>query len=152
NPAKIFMGDSGALLLGLLMAASTSVVGGRADPSTPTLPGQSYFFFAPLLVPLFILGVPIIDTLFAIIRRASRRQGLTTADKGHLHHRLMNLGHGQRRSVLILWAWTALLSTVVLYPVLTGSDVSYIPVGAAAIGLGLFTVLRPQLHHHRSDS
>ena len=65
--------------------------------------GQTFFFLAPLFIPLFILGVPILDTLFAIVRRADAAQALATADKGHLHHRLMNLGHGQRRSVLILW-------------------------------------------------
>ena len=151
NPARIFMGDSGALLLGLLMAVSTSVVGGRSTPAGPTLPGQSYFFFAPLIVPILILGVPILDALFAIVRRASRRQGLATADKGHLHHRLMDLGHGQRRSVLILWCWTALLSTVVLYPVLTESNVSLIPFGAVALGLGLYTVLHPQLQRRRGE-
>ena len=107
HPARIFMGDCGALLLGLLMAASTMVVGGRTDQP---FSGQSYFFFAPLLIPLVILGVPIFDTVFAIVRRASKRKGVATADKDHLHHRLMRLGHGHRRSVLILWAWTALLS------------------------------------------
>ncbi len=63
NPARIFMGDGGALLLGLLMAVSTSVVGGRADPNTQRFVGQTYFFLAPLFIPLLILGVPIIDTL-----------------------------------------------------------------------------------------
>ena len=121
NPARIFMGDGGSLLLGLLLAVSTSVVGGRADPTTQAFAGQTYFFLAPLFIPLFILGVPILDTLFAIIRRARRGQGLATADKGHLHHRLMEMGHGQRRTVLILWGWTALLSAFVLYPVITGS-------------------------------
>ncbi len=151
NPARIFMGDSGALLLGLLMAVSTSVVGGRADPAAQSLPGQSYFFYAPLMVPILILGVPIFDVLFSVVRRASRRQGLATADKGHLHHRLMEMGHGQRRSVLILWLWTALLSAVVLYPVLTESDVSYIPIGAAAVALGLYTVLHPEIRRRRSN-
>ena len=99
NPAKIFMGDGGALLLGLLLAVSTSVVGGRADPNLQGYAGQTYFFLAPLFIPLFILGVPILDTLFAIVRRATRRQGVATADKRHLHHRLMEMGHGQRRSV-----------------------------------------------------
>ncbi len=150
NPARIFMGDGGALLLGLLMAVSTSVVGGRADPNPP-LPsvGQTYFFFAPLLIPLLILGVPILDTLWAILRRARSRQGVATADKRHLHHRLMEMGHGQRRSVMILWAWTALLSTMVLYPVFTGSGAGYIPVGAAMFGLILYTVLHPQLRRNR---
>ena len=150
NPAKIFMGDGGALMLGLLMAVSTSVVGGRADPNTQRFVGQTYFFLAPLFIPLFILGVPILDTLFAIIRRAARRQGVASADKGHLHHRLMEMGHGQRRSVLILWAWTALLSAFVLYPVFTGSGSSYIPVGAGMLVLVLYTVLHPQIRRRRT--
>ena len=149
NPAKIFMGDSGALLLGLLMATATSVVGGRSSPDQKFF-GQSYFFFAPLFIPLLILGVPIFDTLFTIVRRASRRQGLATADKGHLHHRLMNLGHGQRRSVLILWLWTALLSAFVLYPVYTNSGASLAVIGILALGLGLFTVLHPEARRTRA--
>lgn len=142
NPAKIFMGDGGALLLGALMAVSTSVVGGRAE-STQEFSGQTYFFFAPLFIPLFILGVPILDVLFAIVRRATSRQGLATADKGHLHHRLMNLGHGQRRSVLILWLWTALLSAFVLYPALTESESSTAPFVVIALVLALYTVFHP---------
>jgi len=149
NPARIFMGDGGALLLGLLLAVSTSVVGGRAE-EVQRYPGQTFFFLAPLFIPLFILGVPIIDTLFAIIRRARQGQGLATADKGHLHHRLMEMGHGQRRSVLILWGWTALLSAFVLYPVLTGSGVGYIPIGAGMLCLVLYTVLHPQIRRRRS--
>ncbi|CAN5400026.1 MraY family glycosyltransferase [soil metagenome] len=149
NPARIFMGDGGALLLGLLMAVSTSVVGGRADPNTQGFIGQSYFFLAPLLIPIVILGVPVFDTLFAIVRRAARRQGLASADKGHLHHRLMEMGHGQRRSVLILWAWTALLSAFVLYPVFTGSGLSYVPIGMLMLVLVLYTLLHPQIRRRR---
>jgi len=149
NPARIFMGDGGALLLGLLMAVSTSVVGGRAEETQRT-PGQTYFFLAPLFIPLFILGVPILDTLWAIIRRARHGQGVATADKGHLHHRLMEMGHGQRRSVLILWGWTALLSAFVLYPVLTDGDVAYVPIGAAMLVLALYTVLHPQIRAQRN--
>ncbi len=148
SPARIFMGDGGALLLGLLMAVSTSVVGGRAE-ATQRYPGQAYFFLAPLFIPLIILGVPILDTLWAILRRARQGQGVATADKGHLHHRLMEMGHGQRRSVLILWGWTALLSAFVLYPVLTGGSVAYVPIGAAMIVLALYTVLHPQIRAQR---
>jgi UDP-GlcNAc:undecaprenyl-phosphate GlcNAc-1-phosphate transferase len=150
NPARIFMGDGGALLLGLLMAVSTSVVGGRADPNAQRFIGQTYFFLAPLFIPLFILGVPILDTLFAILRRAVRRQGVASADKGHLHHRLIEMGHGQRRAVLILWTWTALLSAFVLYPVFTGSGVSYVPIGAAMLCLVLFTVFHPQIRARKN--
>lgn len=141
HPARIFMGDAGALLLGLLMAASTIMVGGRTSQS---FSGQAYFFFAPIFIPLVILGVPILDTLLAILRRASRRKGIASADKNHLHHRLMRLGHGQRRSVLILWAWTALLSGFVLYPTYNeGKGDALVPTGIAALGLMLYTALHP---------
>lgn len=147
HPARIFMGDGGAYLLGILMAASTIMVGGRTDAE---FSGQTFFFFAPLLIPLFILGVPIVDTLFAIVRRASKRQGVATADKDHLHHRLMRLGHGQRRSVLILWAWTALLSLFVLYPTYTGKGDAIVPIGVLALGLILYTLFHPGLREARA--
>lgn len=147
NPARIFMGDGGALMLGLLMAASTSVVGGRVEAP---FSGQTYFFFAPLFIPLVILGVPILDTLWAVVRRAYRRHGVATADKGHLHHRLMALGHGQRRSVLILWLWTALLSGFVLYPTYTGDGDAIVPIGIAGLGLALYTVLHPEARRARA--
>jgi UDP-GlcNAc:undecaprenyl-phosphate GlcNAc-1-phosphate transferase len=146
HPARIFMGDGGALLLGLLMAASTMVVGGRTDRS---FSGSSFFFFAPVLIPIVILGVPVVDTLFAIVRRARNRSGISTADKGHLHHRLMRLGHGHRRSVFILWAWTALLSAFVLYPVYSGSGNGVVPFGIAAILLLLYMFLHPGLRTRR---
>ncbi len=141
HPAKIFMGDAGALTLGLLMAASTIAIGGNTDDTT--VGGQTFFFFAPLFLPLVILGVPILDTIWALLRRAKGRSGLTIADKGHLHHRLMRLGHGQRRAVLILWTWTALLSAAVLVPVYTGNGVGFIPLAVAALGLFLYTLFAP---------
>jgi UDP-GlcNAc:undecaprenyl-phosphate GlcNAc-1-phosphate transferase len=150
NPARIFMGDGGAFLLGTLLAVSTSTVGGRAAPGTQDFVGQTFFFFAPLAIPLLILGVPILDTVFAFIRRASKRKAFDVADKGHLHHRLMNLGHGHRRSVLILWGWTLLLSGFVLWPVLRGGNPRYLPFGIAGLGIALFTVLHPMVQRRRA--
>ena len=151
NPATTFMGDGGAFLLGLLLAVATGMVGGRADPLTQAFVGQTFFFLAPLAIPILILGVPILDTLFAIVRRASQRQAIDVADKGHLHHRLMNLGHGHRRSVAILWSWTALLSAFVLYPVLTDTNPTYLPFGMGALGIVLFTVLHPSVRRKRAE-
>ena len=150
NPARIFMGDCGALLLGLMLAISTSVVGGRADPQIQSFSAQTYFFIAPLFIPLLILGVPIVDVLFAVFRRTISRQGLTTADRGHLHHRLIALGHGPRRAVVILWLWTALLSAVALLPALSNETPNFGPILAAAVALALFTVLHPRFS--RNDS
>jgi UDP-GlcNAc:undecaprenyl-phosphate GlcNAc-1-phosphate transferase len=141
NPASIFMGDSGALLLGLLLAASTIAVGGQSDDP---FSGQSWFFFAPLVIPLVILGVPLFDLVFAVIRRATKRQGVATADKQHLHHRLMNLGHGHRRTVVILWAWTAVLSCFVLIPAFTSRGNGIVPSGLVALALLLFTLFAPR--------
>ena len=142
-PARIFMGDGGALLLGLLMAASTVSVGGRTEAAYS---GQSFFFFAPVFIPVVILGVPLFDLAFAVVRRAAT-PGLrvTAADKDHLHHRLLRLGHGHRRAVFILWAWSALLSGFVLWPTYSGNGDAVVPIGIGAIGLLLFTVLRPRL-------
>jgi len=153
NPARIMMGDGGALFLGLLLAVSTSVVGGRADVFTPEgFVGQTYFFLAPLIIPLLILGVPIFDMAFAIVRRMSSRKSFAAADKGHLHHRLMDLGHGHRRSVVILWGWTALLSAFVLYPTLTGRNPTYLPFGIVALAIVLYTVLHPSVRARRRSN
>ncbi|MEY3656823.1 MAG: UDP-N-acetylglucosamine--undecaprenyl-phosphate N-acetylglucosamine-phosphate transferase [Actinomycetota bacterium] len=151
NGASIFMGDSGAYLLGFLVAVSTSVVGGRADPTTQAFSGQTYFFLAPLAIPLIILGVPVFDVAFAIVRRVINRQGLAHADKGHLHHRLIALGHGPRRAVAILWSWTALLSAFVLYPVFNKSAKNFAPFGLLALVLFLYTVLHPDLPKKNKD-
>lgn len=147
HPAKIFMGDAGALQLGLLLAATTIAIGGNTDVQ---MSGQAFFFFAPLFLPLIILGVPIFDTAWAIVRRASQRSGVSIADKGHLHHRLMNLGHGQRRAVLVLWVWTALLSAMVLSPVYTNRSDLYVPLGIVAFSLVLYTLFAPGIRARRN--
>lgn len=150
HPARIIMGDGGALFLGLLMAVSTMLVGGQTDDP---FSGRTFFFYAPLFIPLFILGVPIIDTAFAMVRRATRRSGLSTADKDHLHHRLIRLGHGQRRAVLILWGWTALLSGFVLYPAYTGKgNNAIVPIGVGAFGLLLYTYFHPGVRRARVET
>jgi UDP-GlcNAc:undecaprenyl-phosphate GlcNAc-1-phosphate transferase len=144
NPARIFMGDAGAHFLGLLIAASTMVIGGRVPTAVP-ISGVTYFFFAPLFIPLFILGVPLVDMAFAFVRRTARGQKFDTPDKEHIHHRLLNLGHGPRRSVIILWAWTAVLSSFLLFPLFVHQVNAIIPIGAAALGVGLYTFFHPGL-------
>ena len=141
HPARAFMGDAGALFLGLLMAAATMVIGGR----TPDVSGQTYFFFAPLFIPLFILGVPIADMAFAFIRRTAKGTGFHTPDKDHVHHRLLRLGHGPRRTVAILWAWTAVMSAFLLFPLFDNKGNAVIPFGVVVLGLALYTLFHPGL-------
>ncbi len=140
NPARIFMGDAGAMLLGLMLAVTTITVGGR---TADQFSGQTYFFFAPLLIPILILGVPIADTAFSFVRRLFRRQSWSTADREHLHHRLMRLGHGPRRSVAILWLWTALLSAAALVPTYTNRGNALVPIAIAALALLLYSYFHP---------
>jgi UDP-GlcNAc:undecaprenyl-phosphate GlcNAc-1-phosphate transferase len=140
NPARIFMGDAGALFLGLLLATTTITVGGRADYQYT---GETYFFFAPLAIPLLILGVPLLDTAFSFVRRLAHRKSFAVADKDHLHHRLMRLGHGPRRTVVILWLWTALLSGLALLPAYTNQGNALVPFGLMALGLLLYAFFFP---------
>ena len=102
HPASIFMGDSGSLLLGFLLAA-ISLQG--------FLKGVAA---VALLIPLLVLGIPIFDTGFAILRRVKNRRPIYQADRGHLHHRLHNLGYSQRRTVIILYSWSAVMSLLAL--------------------------------------
>ena len=101
-PASIFMGDSGSLLLGFLLAAIT-LQGFLKGVAT-----------VALLIPLLVLGIPIFDTGFAILRRIKNRQPIYVADRGHLHHRFANLGYSQRQTVMILYSWSGLMSVVAL--------------------------------------
>jgi UDP-GlcNAc:undecaprenyl-phosphate GlcNAc-1-phosphate transferase len=143
NPARIFMGDAGALFLGLLLATTTIMVGGRADYQYT---GNTYFFYAPLFIPIVILGVPIIDTAFSFVRRVARGKSFAVADKDHLHHRLMRLGHGPRRTVVILWLWTALLSGLALIPAYTNEGNALVPIGVLALALLLYALFFPGRH------
>ena len=97
-PASIFMGDSGALLLGFSLGVISLFAVARSA------------LFVSLLVPILAAGVPILDTFFDIVRRKREHRPIDEADKGHIHHRLMRAGFSQRATVLIMWAWTALLA------------------------------------------
>ena len=149
SPARIIMGDAGAMFLGLLMATTMITIGGRA---TDPFSGQTYFYFAPLLIPAVILGVPLVDTAFSFLRRVWNRQHFAQADREHLHHRLMRMGHGQRRAVVILWAWTALLSATVLLPTFTNRGNALVPIAVAALGLLLYIYFHPGVRSVRQES
>jgi UDP-GlcNAc:undecaprenyl-phosphate GlcNAc-1-phosphate transferase len=150
NPARIMMGDAGALFLGLLLAVPTITVGGRTDVP---FSGNTYFFFAPLLIPIVILGVPMLDVVFSFFRRVLSRQKWDVADAGHLHHRLVRLGHGPRRAVVILWAWTALLSGVALVPTYTKGEAgnAMVPFAIAALALMLYIWFHPGVRSARLE-
>ena len=144
HPAKIFMGDSGAMVLGLILGATT--VTGVGSAGTPLSPSVSNVFLAyfPLVIPLMVLALPLIDALFAIVRRARRRKSVFHADKEHLHHRLMDLGHGHRQAVIVMYIWSALAAGAGLAFTFLDRDevVLALPVAVGALVLyTLFPVL-----------
>ena len=97
NPAKIFMGDGGSLFLGFML--STMSILGPVKSAT----------IVAVIIPVLVLGVPIFDTAFAIFRRLVNKRPIMEADKGHLHHRLMKLGYGQRRATLMLYGVSGIM-------------------------------------------
>ena len=101
------MGDSGSMLIGLLLATASSTADSRTVPAE--LAGRHAAEVPPFLVPLVVLAIPLLDLIMAVIRR-TRPGGLRSADKLHLHHRLLEIGHSQRRAVLLMYLWSALIS------------------------------------------
>ena len=112
--AKIFMGDSGALLLGLLMTAGALSVTGQIDPATVN-DSQAIPALLPLILPLAIIVVPLLDFTLAVVRRLRAGKSPFTADRKHLHHRLQDFGHGHLGTVLVFYSWTALISISCLF-------------------------------------
>jgi len=108
-PAKIFMGDSGAMLLGLLLAASAITLTGQIDVNAISNQSQRSTI-VPLILPFTILGIPLIDLGMAIVRRLRAGRSPFSADREHLHHRLLRMGASQRRATFILYLWTAMFA------------------------------------------
>lgn len=146
NPSKLFMGDSGALLLGLMMATSAIAFTGNLDPA---LLGDNDVFgrsqllgaFIPILLPVVVVILPLLDFGMAVIRRMSKGKSPFSPDRGHLHHRMLDMGHSDRAAVLIFYAWTAVVSIGVLLMYLGTTQnwpgdywlgVGYLLLGAAA--------------------
>ena len=146
-PARMFMGDSGAMLLGLLLATSTISLTGQIDTSqladgtgglVPTV--------LPLVLPIAILALPFLDLVLAFVRRTYAGRWWFVADKQHLHHRLLERGHSQRRAVVLMYIWSALVSFGVIVLGLVTSDRQWQVVAVVvvlALVLLLITVGRP---------
>lgn len=138
NPAKIFMGDSGSMTLGFLLAVATVVGVGR---STENPVPESLLFYLPLAIPVIVLAIPILDTMLAVVRRARKGRHVFVADKEHLHHRLLEIGHGHRQAVLIMYAWAAVIAGTTLALSFVPDPLVGLMFAAAALAVFLYTVL-----------
>ncbi|MDP3971437.1 MAG: MraY family glycosyltransferase [Candidatus Nanopelagicales bacterium] len=126
NPARIFMGDTGSMLIGYLLAAAMITLTGQVDPGAlneqmkwPTL--------LPISLPAAVIAVPLLDVTLAVLRRTRARRSPFAPDKQHLHHRLLEMGHSQRRAVGLMYGWTALIA-------FTAVSFAFIPPGASLAG------------------
>ncbi|MGW3330929.1 MraY family glycosyltransferase [Streptomyces rubiginosohelvolus] len=153
HPARIFMGDSGSMLIGLVLAAGAISITGQVDPDNMRLffegseRGATHAMFPvfiPLLLPLTIIAIPAADLILAIVRRTWNGQSPFAADRGHLHHRLLEIGHSHSRAVLIMYFWSALIAFgTVSYSVHSASMwIVFVIVGASAVGLILLLLPR----------
>ena len=137
HPAKLFLGDSGSLLVGLIMATTAISVTGQIDPATVSA-SQLLPAFIPMLLPLAVLIVPLLDFLLAVLRRLRAGMSPFEADRQHLHHRLLDMGHTHLQAVLILYAWTAVLAVGTLLFLFVDW---YLAIGIIAMGLIGSTVI-----------
>ncbi|WP_406413961.1 MraY family glycosyltransferase [Streptomyces sp. NBC_01614] len=152
HPARIFMGDSGSMLIGLVLAAGAISITGQVDPdalklfagSEKAAVHQTVPVYIPLLLPLTIIAIPAADLVLAIVRRTWRGQSPFAADRGHLHHRLLEIGHSHSRAVLIMYFWSALIAFGALaYSVNSAS--MWIVLGVVFLSaIGLILLLLPR--------
>ncbi|WP_128380225.1 MraY family glycosyltransferase [Streptomyces cavernae] len=159
HPARIFMGDSGSMLIGLVLAAGAVSITGQIDPdamnlftgSTRDTVHQMVPAYIPLLLPLTIIAIPAADLILAVVRRTWRGQSPFAADRGHLHHRLLEVGHSHSRAVLIMYFWAALISNGALtYSANSSSSAAkWVVLGMMILSaIGLVLLLLPRFTPH----
>ncbi|MEE1764613.1 MraY family glycosyltransferase [Streptomyces sp. SP18BB07] len=151
HPARIFMGDSGSMMIGLVLAAGAISITGQVDPDVMNLYGSERStvysmvpVYIPLLMPLSILAIPAADLILAIVRRTWRGQSPFAADRGHLHHRLLEVGHSHSRAVLIMYFWSAVIAFGTLAYTVNSASMWIVLAIAMLSGVGLFLLLLPR--------
>ncbi|GLW69172.1 undecaprenyl-phosphate alpha-N-acetylglucosaminyl 1-phosphate transferase [Kitasatospora phosalacinea] len=152
HPARIFMGDSGSMMLGLMLAVAAISITGRVDPDLVTAQTGSQTtaihalvpIYIPLILPLTVIALPLADLLLAVVRRTWAGRSPFAADKQHLHHRLLEVGHSHSRAVLIMYFWAALIAfgTVAVSVTNTGRAVILSMAGLCLVGLAVLLMPR----------
>ncbi len=155
HPARVFMGDSGSMLIGLVLSATAITVTSQfssADFTSPGAAGARATFLPlllPLALPILILIVPLMDLVLAVVRRTRAGRSPFAPDKQHLHHRLLEIGHSHRRAVVIMWVWAGVIAfSTVLASLYEGPPVWIAVSSGFALAL-LLTFVLPVLHRPR---
>lgn len=133
EPARIFMGDSGAMMIGLLLAGASVSASGRIAPSMYGT-ADVIALMSPIVVVLAAISVPMLDLLLAIVRRVSQGKSPFSPDKMHIHHRLLSMGHSHRRVVLVLYLWVSVIAYAAV-------ATTVFPVGFVALTSGLLLIV-----------
>jgi UDP-GlcNAc:undecaprenyl-phosphate GlcNAc-1-phosphate transferase len=149
HPARIFMGDSGAMLLGVMMAVAT--ISGVGRSASGPSGGDFAAVAIPILVPLLVLAVPFLDVVLAIVRRMRKGLGIMHADKQHIHHVLLDIGHTHRQAVLLMYLWSALISTCALAVAFINGRIVVGAIVVAAVTLAAVVPVLLRDSAHRGD-
>jgi UDP-GlcNAc:undecaprenyl-phosphate GlcNAc-1-phosphate transferase len=154
HPARIFMGDSGSMLIGLVLSATAITVTTQFSAEDIALGSDgARASFLPMLLPvalpILILIVPFADLVMAVVRRTRAGRSPFAPDKQHLHHRLLEIGHSHRRAVLIMWIWAGLIAFSTVFASLRTGTVVWIAVGIGFALTLLLTFVLPVLHRPR---
>jgi UDP-GlcNAc:undecaprenyl-phosphate GlcNAc-1-phosphate transferase len=150
HPARLFMGDSGSMLIGLVLSASAVTLSGQFSPEQldAGVGGSRASFLPtllPVLLPISLLVVPLADLVLAVIRRTRAGRSPMAPDKQHLHHRLLEIGHSHRRAVLIMWLWAALVAFGTVFASLLTGTVVWVLLGSMTLVTVAATFLLPAL-------
>jgi UDP-GlcNAc:undecaprenyl-phosphate GlcNAc-1-phosphate transferase len=155
HPARIFMGDSGSMLIGVVLSATAITVTTQFAPGDLTQGADGARaslvpMLLPLALPILILVVPMADLVLAVVRRTRAGRSPMAPDKQHLHHRLLEIGHSHRRAVAIMWLWAALIAFGTVLASLYAGPRMWAGIGTmAAVTLAL-TFLLPRVHRPRT--
>ncbi|MBK0867640.1 MAG: undecaprenyl/decaprenyl-phosphate alpha-N-acetylglucosaminyl 1-phosphate transferase [Saccharopolyspora sp.] len=150
QPARIFMGDSGSMLIGLMLATASTSASGKADYAG--FGGKDALaLLSPLLVLAAVLFVPLLDLIMAVVRRTRAGKSPFHADKMHLHHRLLEIGHSQRRAVLLIYLWAAVLAFGAVSLTLFSAAVVAWVVGLGVLSAAIISAIPRMAERWRSD-
>jgi UDP-GlcNAc:undecaprenyl-phosphate GlcNAc-1-phosphate transferase len=150
NPARVFMGDSGSMLIGLMLAGASTSLTGQINYANVDA-AASFPVLLPLLLPFAVLAVPFVDLVLAVFRRTRAGRSPFAPDKAHLHHRLLEIGHSHTRAVLIMYFWTALLAFGGVAVSVTGGPLPVLGVTGGLAALALMASSVPLIRADRSS-